>query len=107
MVSTAEKANANTRSIGVALSSCIIPASGRPIFEIGENEIEVGMGIHGEAGVSRQALPTAGQLSADMVGRLLSDLQPSAGDEVAVLVNGLGASPLSELFVMFMIFTRF
>jgi dihydroxyacetone kinase-like protein len=98
---TAEKANANTRSIGVALSSCIIPASGRPIFEIGEKEIEVGMGIHGEAGISRQPLPTASQLSADMVGRLLSDLRPSAGDEIAVLVNGLGATPLSELFVMF------
>jgi phosphoenolpyruvate---glycerone phosphotransferase subunit DhaK len=59
------------------------------------------MGIHGEAGVSRQPLTTASQLSADMVGRVLSDLQPSAGDEVAVLVNGLGATPLSELFVMF------
>jgi dihydroxyacetone kinase-like protein len=101
VAAAAEKANANIRSLGVALSSCIIPASGRPIFEIGEKDMEVGMGIHGEAGVSRQPLTTASQLSADMVGRLLSDLQPSAGDEVAVLVNGLGATPLSELFVMF------
>jgi dihydroxyacetone kinase-like protein len=97
----AEKANENTRSIGVALSSCIIPASGRPIFEIGENEIEVGMGVHGEPGVSRQTLPTADKLAADMVGRLLADLRPRQGDEIAVLVNGLGATPLSELFIMF------
>ena len=97
----AERANKNTRSIGVALSSCIIPASGRPIFEIGENEIEVGMGVHGEPGVSRQTLPTAARLAADMVHRLLADLRPRDGDEVAVLVNGLGATPLSELFVMY------
>jgi phosphoenolpyruvate---glycerone phosphotransferase subunit DhaK len=101
VASVAEKANRNTRSIGVALSSCIIPASGRPIFEIGENEIEVGMGVHGEPGVLRQSLPTASQLSAEMVGRLLIDLQANNGDEVAVLVNGLGATPLNELFVMF------
>jgi len=103
VASAADKANEHTRSIGVALSSCIIPASGRPIFEIGEREIEVGMGVHGEPGVSRQPLPTASQLSADMVGRLLSDLRPRVrvGDEVAVLVNGLGATPLCELFVMF------
>jgi dihydroxyacetone kinase-like protein len=97
----ASRASENTRSIGVALSSCIIPASGRPIFEIGENEIEVGMGVHGEPGVSRQTLPTAAGLAAEMVQRLLADLQPHSGDEVAVLVNGLGATPLSELFVMF------
>jgi len=99
--STAAKANENTRSIGVALSSCIIPASGRPIFEIGENEIEVGMGVHGEPGISRQTLPTAARLAADMVQRLLADLQPHDRDEVAVLVNGLGGTPLSELFVMY------
>jgi len=101
VAAAANKANENMRSIGVALSSCIIPASGRPIFEIGESEIEVGMGIHGEPGVSRQSLPTARQLSADMVERLLKDLQPRVGDEVAVLVNGLGTTPLGELFVMF------
>jgi dihydroxyacetone kinase-like protein len=97
----AEKANQNTRSIGVALSSCIIPASGRPIFELGEKEIEVGMGIHGEPGVSRQALLPAAELAGDMTQRLLADLQPKSGDEIAILVNGLGTTPLSELFVMF------
>ena len=97
----AEKANKNTRSIGVALSSCIIPASGRPIFEIGEKELEVGMGVHGEPGVSRQSMMTADKLAVDMVNRLLGDLRPNTGDEVAVLVNGLGATPLSELLIMF------
>jgi dihydroxyacetone kinase-like protein len=97
----AEKANQHTRSIGVALSSCIIPASGRPIFELGENEIEVGMGIHGEPGVSRQALLPAAELASDMTQRLLADLQPKSADEIAILVNGLGTTPLSELFVMF------
>ena len=97
----AEKANRNMRSIGVALSSCIIPASGRPIFEIGDSELEVGMGVHGEPGVSRQSMMTADRLAADMVGRLLADLSPKPGDEVAVLVNGLGATPLCELMIMF------
>ncbi len=97
----AEKANENTRSIGVALSSCIIPASGHPIFELGENEIEVGMGVHGEPGVSRKTLPTAAELAGDMTRRLLTDLGARDGDEVGVLVNGLGTTPLSELFVMF------
>jgi phosphoenolpyruvate---glycerone phosphotransferase subunit DhaK len=101
VAAVAKKANENTRSIGVALSSCIIPASGRPIFELGENEIEVGMGVHGEPGVSRQSLPTAAALAADMTRRLLTDLGPRKGDEIAVLVNGLGTTPLSELFVMF------
>jgi len=97
----AEKANRNMRSIGVALSSCIIPASGRPIFEIGDSELEVGMGVHGEPGVSRQSMITADKLAAELVGRLLADLSPKPGDEVAVLVNGLGATPLCELMIMF------
>ncbi len=97
----AEKANWNMRTIGVALSSCIIPASGRPIFEIGDNDLEVGMGVHGEPGVSRQTMMTADKLAADMVGRLLADLRPKPGDEIAVLVNGLGTTPLCELMIMF------
>jgi dihydroxyacetone kinase-like protein len=101
VAAVAEKANLNTRTIGVALSSCIIPASGRPIFEIGDDEIEVGMGVHGEPGVSRQRVTAADQLSTDMLQRLLGDLKPHVGDEVAVLVNGLGATPQSELLVMY------
>jgi dihydroxyacetone kinase-like protein len=101
VAAAAEKANLNTRSIGVALSSCIIPASGRPIFEIGDDEMEVGMGIHGEPGVSRKPLTAADPLAADLMQRLLADLRAESGDEVAVLVNGLGATPHSELLVIY------
>jgi dihydroxyacetone kinase-like protein len=100
VTSVAKKATLNTRSIGVALSSCIIPASGRPIFEIGDQELEVGMGVHGEPGISRQRMSNANELASDMTKRLLSDLEPTPGDEVAVLVNGLGATPLCELYIM-------
>lgn len=101
VVAAAEKANENMRSIGVALSSCVIPASGKPIFELPEREMEVGMGVHGEPGVSRQPLSSADHLAADLVDRLLSDLKPSANDELAVLVNGLGATPQSELLIVY------
>ena len=97
----AAKANDNTRSMGVALSSCTIPASGRPIFELGGDEIEIGLGIHGEPGVRRQKLIPADEIADQLVNRLLEDLPFRAGDEIAALVNGLGATPLSELYIVF------
>jgi dihydroxyacetone kinase-like protein len=97
----ADKANQNTRSMGVALSSCTIPASGRPIFELGADEIEIGLGIHGEPGERRQELMSADQITDILVSRILDDRLFQAGDEVAVLVNGLGATPLAELFIVF------
>jgi dihydroxyacetone kinase-like protein len=100
VTSAAEKANDNLRSMGVALTSCVIPASGRPIFAISDHEMEIGMGLHGEPGVRRGPMASADQIAEDMVDRILADLPAQAGDEVAVLVNGLGATPLSELFVM-------
>jgi dihydroxyacetone kinase-like protein len=101
VTAAAEKANDNMRSMGVALSSCVIPASARPIFEIAESDMEIGMGLHGEPGVQRRPLLPADPLAEDMMGRILADLPAKAGDEVAVLVNGLGATPLAELFIMF------
>jgi phosphoenolpyruvate---glycerone phosphotransferase subunit DhaK len=101
VAAAAEKANHHTRSMGVALSSCIIPASGRVIFELGEQEMEIGMGIHGEPGVQRGLLQPADQLVSEMVARILLDMPMKAGDEVAVLVNGLGATPLGELLIAF------
>ena len=101
VAAAARHANENIRTMGVALSSCIIPASGRPIFELGETEMEVGMGIHGEPGVERGTVKTADELAADMVERILADLAFAPGSEVAVLVNGLGATPLGELFIVF------
>jgi dihydroxyacetone kinase-like protein len=97
----AAKANDNTRSMGVALSSCIIPASGRPIFELGADEIEIGLGIHGEPGERRQKLAPADDITDQLVDRILEDSLFRTGDEVAVLVNGLGATPLAELFIVF------
>ena len=102
----AEKANENTRSMGVALSSCIIPASGRPIFDLPENEMEVGMGLHGEPGVQRGPMLTADEVATEIVHRILADLAAKSGDEIAVLVNGLGATPLSELFIVFRAVSR-
>jgi dihydroxyacetone kinase-like protein len=106
VAAAAEKANENTRSMGVALSSCIIPASGRPIFDLPENEMEVGMGLHGEPGVQRGPMLTADEVAAEIVRRILADLPAKSGDELAVLVNGLGATPLSELFIVFRAVSR-
>lgn len=101
VTSAAEKANDNMRTMGVALTSCVIPASGRSIFEISDKEMEIGMGLHGEPGIRRGPMASADQVAEDMMNRILSDVAAKAGDEVAVLVNGLGATPLSELFIMF------
>ncbi len=97
----ASRANDNTRSMGVALSSCTIPASGRPIFELGGDEVEIGLGIHGEPGERRQKLQPADQITDILVGRLLKDQLFQTGDEVAVLINGLGSTPLAEQFIVF------
>jgi dihydroxyacetone kinase len=101
VTAAAEKANQNTHSMGVALSSCIIPASGRPIFDLPENQMEVGMGLHGEPGVQRGPMLEADAVAAEIVARILADFPHKSADEVAVLVNGLGATPLSELFIVF------
>lgn len=97
----ADKACENVRTMGVALSSCTVPRVGRPSFDIAEDEIEIGMGIHGEPGVRRGKLQPADAIVDEMLEPILADLPYSEGDEVAVLVNGLGATPLEELYVMF------
>jgi dihydroxyacetone kinase len=101
VAAAARHANDNTRTMGVALSSCIIPASGRPIFALDEDEMEIGMGVHGEPGVERGKLKTADEVGTNMVERILADLFFPPGGDVAVLVNGLGATPLGELFIVF------
>ncbi len=101
VLAAAEKANACTRSMGVALSSCVIPASGRTIFQLGEQELEIGMGVHGEPGVHRGAMRPADELASEMMTRIMADLPVQAGDEVTVLVNGLGTTPLAELLIVF------
>lgn len=95
----AENAVLNTRSIGFAFTSCTVPAKGTPTFSIAENEIEYGVGIHGEPGVSREAMMTADELSKRMTDSLVKELGLSENDEVTVLVNGSGGTPLQELYL--------
>jgi len=97
----AEKACANVRTMGVALTPCIIPQVGKPGFEIGEDEMEIGMGIHGERGIRRGPLKTADEVIDEMLPRILQDLPYVKGDEVSVLVNSLGATPKEELYILF------
>ncbi|MGA2327687.1 MAG: dihydroxyacetone kinase subunit DhaK [Bryobacteraceae bacterium] len=101
VTAAAEEANDNTRSMGIAFSSCIIPASGRPIFEISEQDMELGMGLHGEPGIRRGPMLPASQTVEQMVSCILEDLPMPRGTEVGVLVNGLGATPLAELLIVF------
>jgi len=101
VVATAEKAAENTRSMGVALSPCIIPAVGKPNFTLAEDEMELGMGIHGERGLDRSKLMTADEVATIITERVLEDLPFASGDEVAVLVNGLGATPPEELYLLY------
>jgi dihydroxyacetone kinase-like protein len=101
VVAVTEKALANIRTMGVALSPCTVPMAGKPTFTIGEGEMEIGMGIHGEPGAKREGLQPADQVAERMTNAILADLQPKAGDRLAVLVNGLGATPPEELYLLF------
>ncbi len=97
----AEKACANVRTMGVALSPNIVPEVGKPQFSLSENEMEIGMGIHGEPGIRRGELRKADEIIEEMLGPVLADLPYAAGDEVAVLLNGLGATPKEELYILY------
>jgi dihydroxyacetone kinase-like protein len=97
----AQKASHACRSIGAALTSCTVPAAGKPTFSIGEDEMEMGMGIHGEPGVWRGKLRTADAIAAEMLDLLLADLPVARGDHVSVLVNSLGATPPEELYILY------
>jgi len=96
----AEKVIANVRTIGFALTSCTVPAKGTPTFSLNDDEIEFGVGIHGEPGIAREKLVSANALAERMVDLVTSDLPFKAGDEVALLVNGLGGTPLQELYLL-------
>lgn len=95
------KANYNTRSMGVALSSSTLPATGKPIFEMEDGDMEIGMGIHGEPGVRRGKLQEADKVVDEIMKYVLPDLPFNKGDEVAVLVNSLGATPLMDLHICY------
>lgn len=91
----------NTATMGVGLSPTVLPTTGKPSFQLAENEMEIGIGIHGEPGIHRGELETADEIADHLMGRLMPDLDLVAGDQVAVLVNGLGATPLEELYVLY------
>jgi dihydroxyacetone kinase-like protein len=96
-----DRVNAATRSIGVALTSCTVPAAGRPTFDISEDEMEIGVGIHGEPGRRRVKLKSATDIAAEMANAITADLGERARGEAILLINGFGATPLSELYLMY------
>lgn len=96
----ADKANANVRTMGVALTPCVVPRVGKAGFSIGEDEMEIGMGIHGETGIRRGKIEPADQIVDEMLNQIVADLPYESGDEVAVLVNGLGATTLDEQYIV-------
>ncbi|WP_298471638.1 dihydroxyacetone kinase subunit DhaK [uncultured Psychrobacillus sp.] len=96
----AEKAATNVRSIGVAFTSCTVPAKGTPTFKLADDEIEYGVGIHGEPGIKREKMLSADELADRMTTDLIKDLGINEEDEIAVLVNGFGATPLQELYLL-------
>ena len=97
----ARRVNERARSFGVALSSCTPPAAGRPIFELPDGEIEIGIGIHGEPGRRREALGNAHEIAAVMAEAVLSDLQPASGARVLPFLNGMGGTPQLELYLLY------
>lgn len=97
----AQKAADACRSIGAALTPCIVPQAGKPTFELGPDEMEMGMGIHGEPGVWRGPLRRADAVAAEMLDKLLADVTLTRGDRVSLLVNSLGATPPEELYILY------
>ena len=97
----AQKAADACRSIGMALSPCTVPQAGRPTFQLGQDEMEMGMGIHGEPGIWRDRIKPADAITDEMMDRLLADMPLGRGDRISVLVNSLGATPLEELYIMY------
>ncbi len=96
-----ERVNARTRSMGVALTSCTVPAAGKPTFDIGPDEMEMGVGIHGEPGRRRVSLQSADAIATEMIDAIVGDLAAAAKGEAILLVNGFGGTPLMELYVMY------
>lgn len=96
-----ERAAGGLRSMGVALSPCTVPAAGRPTFELPAGEMEIGMGIHGEPGVRRGPLETANDVADQLIEAILADMPLPSGAKVDILVNGLGATPPEELYILF------
>jgi len=96
-----DKVNSRTASMGVALTSCTVPAAGRPTFDINDNELEMGVGIHGEPGRKREPMREADAIVQDVVSAILDALKPAPNSEALLLINGFGATPLMELYLIY------
>jgi phosphoenolpyruvate---glycerone phosphotransferase subunit DhaK len=101
VAAVARRVDERARSFGVALSSCTPPAAGKPIFDLPDGQIELGIGIHGEPGRRREAIRSAREIAEVMLEATLSDLKPSAGARVLPFVNGMGGTPLMELYLLY------
>ena len=101
------KVNANGRSMGMALTSCIVPAAGKPTFELGDDEMEIGIGIHGEPGRERVKLAPSAEIVERLTTPIVEDLPFEQGDQVLAFVNGMGGTPLVELYVVYNELSRF
>jgi dihydroxyacetone kinase-like protein len=101
VVDLCRKVNDQGRSMGMALTSCTVPAAGKPTFEIGDDEMEIGIGIHGEPGRKRMGLQSADEITDMMAEAIISDLPYNSGDSVIAMVNGMGGTPLIELYIVY------
>lgn len=101
LVTLDERVNGVTRTMGMALTSCTPPAKGSPLFELGPDEMEMGVGIHGEPGRRRVKLANANAIVDELLEAVVSDLPYSSGDGVALMINGLGGTPISELYICY------
>ena len=101
LVALGNKVNSVTRSMGMVLSSCTPPAKGSPLFELGEDEIEMGIGIHGEPGRRRDTMRSANEIIDELLEAVVTDLPYESGDDVALMINGLGGTPISELYLLY------
>ena len=95
------KVNSVNRTMGMALTSCTPPAKGSPLFELGDDEMEMGVGIHGEPGRSREKLASANAIVDELLEAVVTDLPFNSGDDVALMINGLGGTPISELYLLY------
>ncbi len=97
--SVAEKVISNVRSMGMAVNACTVPAAGKPGFELKDDEIEIGIGIHGEPGTHREKISDVNNITDKLIDKILSEGIYSSGDEIALMINGMGGTPLMELFI--------
>jgi phosphoenolpyruvate---glycerone phosphotransferase subunit DhaK len=101
LVALGNRVNSVTRSMGMALTSCTPPAKGSPLFELGPDEIEMGIGIHGEPGRRRDTMRSANEIVDELLEAVVTDLPYESGDDVALMINGLGGTPISELYLLY------